>query len=415
MKTFVQISKMIAVLVTLAIFTFACETGQQHYLEVSNPLDTSWADAPMLISRADLEGQLGEIPAGKIVAVMDGTKWLPSQYDDLDQDGTWDEMAFIVSLGAGESLQLRLSVEDKTALPEFETRTYLRFAEHTEDGLVERTEGARLSGTDTKVSSAAYQMEGPGWENDVIGFRNYFDERNGMDIFGKLGTDMAMEVVGAVGNYHEMQPWGMDVLKVGNSLGAGALALKYQDQVYRVTAPSGASFTALANGPIRAVFDLDFAELALGEQTVALKQRISIWPGTDGYKSEVSVSPVLEGLELVSGIVNMQSDSAYSVSEGEASVMYTHDKQAYDGEYLGMALIVPATSDLGAIDFPDEGEGIVSTYGRKMKLSEEAATPFWFYAGWEKRETDFTKREYFETRMREGALKASSVLEWAFK
>ena len=31
-----------------------------------------------------------------------------------------------------------------------------------------------------------YQMEGPAWENENVGFRLYFDERNAIDIFGKL-------------------------------------------------------------------------------------------------------------------------------------------------------------------------------------------------------------------------------------
>ncbi len=50
------------------------------------------------------------------------------------------------------------------------------------------------------VTSAAYQMEGPAWENDLVGFRNYLDQRNGMDIFGKIESRMVLDSVGVAGS-----------------------------------------------------------------------------------------------------------------------------------------------------------------------------------------------------------------------
>jgi len=48
----------------------------------------------------------------------------------------------------------------------------------------EFTYADRLKTSDSPTSQKAFQMEGPGWENDVVGFRNYFDARNGIDIYG---------------------------------------------------------------------------------------------------------------------------------------------------------------------------------------------------------------------------------------
>ena len=39
-------------------------------------------------------------------------------------------------------------------------------------------------------------MEGSAWENDLVGFRNYMDQRNGMDIFGKTTPDMVLDQCG---------------------------------------------------------------------------------------------------------------------------------------------------------------------------------------------------------------------------
>ncbi|MEJ2307675.1 MAG: DUF4861 family protein, partial [candidate division WOR-3 bacterium] len=69
------------------------------------------------------------------------------------------------------------------------------------------------------------RFEGPGWESDKVGYRLYLDWRNGTDIFGKKVDDMVLQDVGQDGfeSYHEMSPWGMDILKVGDALGIGAV------------------------------------------------------------------------------------------------------------------------------------------------------------------------------------------------
>ena len=69
------------------------------------------------------------------------------------------------------------------------------------------------------------RYEGPGWESDKVGYRFYLDQRNATDVFGKKIPDMVLQNVGLDGfdSYHNLQPWGMDVMKVGKSLGVGSI------------------------------------------------------------------------------------------------------------------------------------------------------------------------------------------------
>ena len=80
------------------------------------------------------------------------------------------------------------------------------------------------------------QFEGPGWESDKIGYRLYLDWRNAIDIFGKKTDKMVLQNVGLDGfdSYHEMQDWGVDVLKVGDALGIGTLAFWNGEKAVRV-------------------------------------------------------------------------------------------------------------------------------------------------------------------------------------
>ncbi|NJK87260.1 MAG: DUF4861 domain-containing protein [Bacteroidales bacterium] len=152
-------------------------------------------------------------------------------------------------------------------------------------------------------------MEGPVWENDKIAFRNYFDARNGMDIFGKRVSDMCMDSVGLHGSYHELDNWGMDILKVGNSLGAGSIGLLKNDSLYRLGLTENAIYELVSEGPIRSVFRLIFSGWETDQTVYSVVHEISIWGGANFYKSDVTISGLKGGENLITGIVNMQTDT----------------------------------------------------------------------------------------------------------
>ena len=83
-------------------------------------------------------------------------------------------------------------------------------------------------------------------ENDKVGFRLYLDGRNAKDIYGKRTSELVLKDIGLdesgtpVDNYHVLRDWGRDILQVGNSLGAGGLALFENDSLHRLGIICGA-------------------------------------------------------------------------------------------------------------------------------------------------------------------------------
>lgn len=74
--------------------------------------------------------------------------------------------------------------------------------------------------------------EGPGWESDKVAYRLYLDGRNAIDIFGKRTPELVLSGVGRGEDYHAMAAWGMDILKVGASVGVGGVGV-YDDGALR--------------------------------------------------------------------------------------------------------------------------------------------------------------------------------------
>lgn len=365
--------------------------GSEQSINVSNGSSVKLVQKSVEMERSVLEKSLGALPEGETALLVssDGANF-PAQLDDIDNDGKWDQLFTQMDLDAGEILSLTIDFVPQT-MP---VKTNIRFADKN-DASKEFTRAERLKTTDTNVTQKVFQFEGPGWENDVAGFRNYFDERNGMDIFGKTTRDMALDGCGLKDgpSYHELQAWGMDILKVGNSLGAGAIALETATGLHRIGPGGKGTYVLIKEGPLRSIFDLDFEGIEIDGQTVKVKHRISIEAGKPYYKSQVWVDGI-EDAKLVTGIVNLHADSVYNQSNEKFSYFYTHDNQAFDGEKLGMAIMLPQ-SELTVYTAPEEGEGITQTFYTALPVTQQPLE-FYFMAGWEKQDQQYATKKGFE-------------------
>jgi len=161
-------------------------------------------------------------------------------------------------------------------------RTNIRLAKrNADDEFVEGTSFTRAPDHIDQILPAIYQNEGPAWENENIAFRMYWDKRNGIDIHGKKVLDMVLDTVGLDrNNYHKMSDWGMDVLKAGNSLGAGTIALMIDGEVHRVGDAREEKVMITEESANRSAFHLDYNGLEIAGRTIDLDWDISIEAGT---------------------------------------------------------------------------------------------------------------------------------------
>jgi len=391
--------KTIFLYLLMGMLTISCSSAPEVTLQVTNPMNQKRSDAIILLSRGEISRWL-DIPAGQLPVLTDMQgSYIPCQADDLDGDGQWDELFALTSMEAQAMEKIVVKFVLPEDYPEIPDRTNLHLGD-VKENYQKMSRADRLEGVSyhnyAGVTEASFQMEGAAWENDKVGFRNYMDQRNGMDIFGKTTSDMVLDQVGKKGepSYHEPGDWGMDVLKVGTSLGAGGIGYLYKDSLYRVGDNGSGTYEVVFRGPLRSRFNLTYTDWTLEEHSLKVTHQIEIIAGRHCFQSNVIYEGTEETISLVPGIVNMQSEALHVTElNDQYTALITFDRQSEDGSLLAMALVVPRPYLKSTGESRNEGEGIIQSYYAILDASPGESIPYRFYALWEQEDPKWSSLE----------------------
>ena len=393
----------------LGLLSFSCSSVPEVALQVTNPMNQKRTDAIILLSRSEISRWI-DIPADQLPVLKDNNgTYIPCQADDVNGDGQWDELFACISMEAKEQLNIVIGFLSPDDYPKFTSRTSLHLGD-AKNNYQKLNSASRLEGITyhnyVSITEAAFQMEGAAWENDMVGFRNYMDQRNGMDIFGKTTPGMVLDQVGKAGepSYHEPGEWGMDILKVGTSLGAGGIGYMYKDSLYRVGDNGSGSYEVIFEGPLRSRFELGYANWKVEEESLHVNHQIEIIAGRHFYQGLVSYSGTDESLKLVPGIVNMKSETLHVTKlNDQFTALITHDQQSEDGSFLAMALLVPTAFLVSTGETRKEGEGIIQTYYASLDASPDESLGYRFYSFWEKENSLWNSLEEVQSYLKNEA------------
>ena len=347
-----------------------------------------------------------------VVREKDG-RYVPSQADDLDGDGRWDELAFAYTLAPRQSADLQVEWVAQADYPVFRDRTSVRYGKMTSPGnIVPLTSDVHGKHNLPRGEGYPYQMDGVAWENDRMGFRHYYDGRNCRDVFGKRVPDMTLDTVGiqASGHpgdtYHVLADWGRDIMSAAGSFGLGALAMWSQDSLVRsgvlqedrTDIIDSTHYQLIVEGAVRSVFRMRFQGWEVRGHKVDVTETTTIRAGKYGYENVIEPVALPPGDTLVTGIVCSLNDRpAVENQIGDRfTVMMTHDRHSYNREwFMGMALIVPEENRLATFHTPDGDADIVKTWCVKLKPGSDGRIRFNVYAAWELQDERFTQSDFF--------------------
>ncbi|MDW7693583.1 DUF4861 domain-containing protein [Flammeovirgaceae bacterium SG7u.111] len=221
------------------------------------------------------------------------------------------------------------------------------------------------------------RYEGPGWESDLVGYRFYLDWRNATDIFGKSTHDVVLQDVGQDGfdSYHEQEPWGMDVLKVGKSLGIGAFGVFEEDHATRIDKTDSITCKIAENGSIYSSIKTSYFGWKVAGLSIDLESNLSIHAGTRLSHHQLQVSEALAN--YCTGIVKDDNATLFTQQgdESQWGFIATYGKQSLNNDNLGLAVFFASKDFKGFRE--DEHSHIVKINSGTNELD------YYFLGAWE--------------------------------
>ncbi|MGH9969511.1 MAG: DUF4861 family protein [Pyrinomonadaceae bacterium] len=322
-------------------------------LSVTNPTGDARPAENVVISVTDLRRIAPDFKAAAaIVTTSDAatieedtntlqTIELPSQADDLDGDRKIDELAFQIDLQPKQTRIVTIAYGDPATIARLRTdypkRTHAKFS---------------------------IKFEGMGWESDTAAWRLYFDQRNAIDLYGKRRPGLYLELFGAPEyDYHEESPFGRDIYKIGEALGIGAVGALFDGTVVKVSDVKERTWRIIADGPVRSIAELSYKGWKVGERSVDLTSRMTVWAGERGFEHRITATNA-EGLVLVTGLPRKPGLSEITAAEVDGT-------QRIVGAWGHQVLRTGATA---TESLPDQNLGLI-IFLPKVSASSSAGTP----------------------------------------
>lgn len=357
---------------------------------------------------------------------------IPAQVNDLDGDGKWDELFFVIDFSAKEEKKLQLIWSQQN--PEFPVKTSVRFGKREGKNLPvhpDTQEVLMANQVHKKLGYQKYQTDGPTWENDKVGFRHYLDGRNSKDVFGKklpgiTPEDVGINSKGAVeDNYHVMYDWGRDIFPVGNSAGLGGFALLVDNKINRLGIIASdtinniekTTFKIVSEGPVNSVLSYHYENWEVSGNKYQAQETSSIWPGMYGYRNTISVNGLKGNEMLLVTLSNLNNQNPLLVIDsGDFVCFIQHDKLTYERQWiLGTAVIVPKDVYKGYIEAPKTGQ-LTDSYLIKLKVKNNQEISYYPIAGWElSQDKNFKDSVYFSNYVTNLAKQLSAKIKIEIK
>lgn len=366
-------------------------------LSVKNSAAIARKDTEVILDFAQLRAQA---PAfnDKAFVVLHNAQELASQTLDRDNDGSADAIVCVTDFAPNEIKSLIVRYAKSGALArEYPKRTQAELSHKVggqfvkrkyEGGTFQNVQSLRVPPEHTD-HSFFIRYEGPGWESDKVGYRFYLDWRNATDIFGKKMPSMVLQNVGQDGfdSYHAPSDWGMDILKVGESLGIGSLAMWIEGKAQRVAQTDSITCAIVANGAVQSQIQTKYFGWKVGGGVYDVVSNLSITAGSRLTQHTVIISGVPQN--LCTGIVKLDSAAVLTAPETNAGWTYlaTYGKQSLVPDKLGMAVLY-RKNDL--IEIAED------QHSRVVVLRPVAGQlTYYFLAAWEQEPGGITNAEAF--------------------
>lgn len=334
----------------LAAALTASATTKTLTVTVNNPTKQPSIQIPIVVPL----GQYGLTVSQATVKCKDGV--LASQLDDLDHDGTPDELCFMVGLNAKQTLTFEVVLSDEGSQPAYPAKTHAQMVMRNSK-VKEKNKHNILIGSLTEERGSAslfglVHSHGPIFENEYCGFRIYFDHRQTVDLYGKARKGLELKDTQFYPSKEQKEAgYGDDVLWVGNSYGLGALRGWDGERQTMFDDLDHRTMSVVATGPVRSIVEVTDSRWNTrnaGKKPITMTTRYTVWAGRRDCGVDIRFAQPAKGYDFATGLVNVDGSTEFTDHKGLRGCWGTawpalgKDTLTLQRETVGLAICIPS-------------------------------------------------------------------------
>ena len=277
-------------------------------------------------------------------------KEIPCQLDDLDDDGEYEELAFLTNMDKKEEQTFVVKLSEQGEPRQYEAQTY---------GYIGIRDRSEKNQKHQRITSVTFPKEtnpynyifphGAVMENDMVGFRVYADHRQSLDYYGHRNYKMDIaETAFYTTQEQRDKGYGEDVLYTGSTYGCGALHGWDGKKSVMFENVRNRTQTVVTEGPVRTILDITNKawQPYEGCKPVDIRTRYILYYGHRDVEVQVKFSRPVADIPLSTGIVDIvEGSTEFSDKAGLRGdwgrACAGNNPKVYDTITVGLGIYVP--------------------------------------------------------------------------
>ena len=341
-----------SLLVLLAALVAQAQTALK--VSVGNPLSVRRTAVPVTI-------QL-ESPVRSALVVDSRGEEQPCQLDDLDNDGRYECLSFIVAeIGGKKTLDYSVTLSNEGQPRAYTPQVYAEMMLTNKKIKISNKQDLYISSLTVDNGTNPYWMlhhHGPAFENDMVAYRIYFDERQTVDIYGKYRRGLELrDTQFYPDSLQKATGYGDDVLWVGKTFGVGAMRGWNKGAMQMLQDVESRTLSVVSRGPLRTVVKVvdkgwnpRYPDTCTHDERIDMTTYYTLYAGRRDCQVDILFSRDASRLQLSTGLVNVKQSSEYSDGRGLRGCWGTDwpvsakDSVGHKRETVGLGICLPSTN-----------------------------------------------------------------------
>ena len=336
-----------ATLLVLAAMPVALMAQKSFELSLKNESTIPAKDYPVSIN---LKAHAMEV---RSAMVTDNGKEIPCQLDDLDGDGTYDELFLLTDLERRGEKTLKVTLYDSGAPRQYEPKVYVDMMLTNKKIKESNKQDLYIQNLTVDRGVNPYWMlhhHGAAFENELVAYRIYFDHRQTVDIYGKYRKGLELKQTQFYPDTEQKAAgFGDDVLWVGNTFGVGTLRGWDGKEPVMVNDVEHRGQRIVARGPLRTIVEVkdEAWRVTPTSQPVDMTTLYTLHAGHRDCRVDVSFSRDVSDLRFSTGVINVKNSTEFSDKKGLRGCWGTDwpvsekDSAGHKRETVGLGICLP--------------------------------------------------------------------------